>query len=115
MPTQLEITVIPGPIAVAILKGKIDGSTFEALIHQVESVLAEGRANMILDFQEVSYISSAGLVALQSILGKVKREGGRLAVAGLAPEVERVLEMTGPTDWLNVYPDVAAAKASFPV
>jgi anti-anti-sigma factor len=113
MPTQLEITVAPGSPTVFTLNGKIDGSTFEALVQRVDGFIAEGSANIILDFQGVSYISSAGLVALQSILGRVRAKDGRLAVASLTVEVERVLEMTGPTDWLDVYPNVTAARASF--
>jgi len=113
MSTQLEIKTTLGAVSVITVRGKIDGNTFHGLVERTLQVVAKGYAKLVLDFQGVSYLSSAGLVALQSILSKVKSRGGRLAIAGLAPDVARVLEMTGPTDWLNVYPDVASARASF--
>lgn len=113
MTTVLQIGESLGPVSVLTLQGKIDGDTFHGLIERAEKLIGAGHKKLIIDMAGVSYMSSAGLVALQSIHSRLHEVGGRLAVAALTSDVGRVVEMTGPPDWLNIYPDVAGAKASF--
>jgi len=113
MPTPLEIKLERGKISVLKAAGKVDGTTAPQLLQQAEILLAEGYVDMVLDLHGVSYMSSAGIVALQSISAKVRKQNGRLAIAGLVADVNRVLEITGPTNWLNLYPDLEKARASF--
>jgi len=113
MTTVLQIVESLGPVSVLTLQGKIDGDTFRGLVERAEKLIEAGRKQLIIDMAGVSYMSSAGLVALQSIHNKLHAVGGRLAVAALTGDVARVVEMTGPPDWLNIFPDVAGAKASF--
>ena len=63
-------------IAIAILRGRIDGSATERLQDSLESGLAPEDRALILDFEQVSYINSSGLrVGLR--IAKHCRETGR--------------------------------------
>jgi anti-anti-sigma regulatory factor len=91
---------------------------------------------MLLDLSDTPYMSSSGLVALQSIASLMRgetsanpeegwgairaidrhRESGlqkHLKLLGPQPRVERVLEMVGFTRFLEVYTDLETAIASF--
>ena len=109
----MEITTELGTVSVLTVTGKIDGSNFEQLVEGAKAVIQQGNKHLVLDFQGVSYVSSAGIVALQTILGEVNNQDGRLALAGVIDEVAQTLEVVGATEWLNLYPDVDSARASF--
>jgi anti-anti-sigma factor len=61
----------------------------------------------------VDYISSGGLVALQTISGRAASHDGKMVLCGLSKEVSRVLSITGFADMLDIFPDVDTAVASF--
>jgi len=59
-------------------------------------------------------MSSAGLRALLETVKEVRKQGGDLRPAAARPEVLRVLDLSGFTSILQVFPDVDSAVASFP-
>jgi anti-anti-sigma factor len=73
----------------------------------------------VLDFRNVTYISSAGIRPLLSLNRQVHGHGGRLVLCGLNPTVEEILSVTrlisvhgsGPAAF-EYQPDVPAAIAS---
>jgi anti-sigma B factor antagonist len=78
-----------------------------------------GARSIIVDFQTVTYLSSASFRPLLSLLRAVRAQGGRLVLCNLRPEVHEVFSVTrlistnGSTpaafEWKQ---DVAAAVAS---
>lgn len=108
----MQISVTAGPITVLSVKGNIDATSFRELAEKGEGVLNQGYSKLVLDLHEVSYISSAGLMAIQTIAGKATAKGGKLVIAGLNPQVKRVVELGGFDKILTISSDVAAAKTS---
>jgi len=54
--------------------------------------------NIILDFNHVTFIDSAGLGYLISLWKQVSREGKKLYMVGISPSVQRFLELTRTWD-----------------
>jgi anti-sigma B factor antagonist len=90
-----------GVLTVAV-DGKIDGATSPELESRLVDWLDQGETKIILDLQEVYYISSAGL---RVVLVGAKRlqNKGRLVLAGLKPEVKEIFEMAGFDTILDFY------------
>ncbi len=109
----MEVSVTVGSVTVLSIKGDIDSITFRELIDRADQVMDQGSKNLVLDLSGVNYVSSAGLVALQHIVGRAGTLGGKAVVSGTTKRVSEVLSLTGFDKMLNFYPDVAAAKASF--
>jgi anti-anti-sigma factor len=107
----MEITTTLGPVSVLAITGNLDGSNFQQLVDKVDEVVQQGYARIVLDFQGVPFVSSAGIVALQTILGRVTGQSGELALAGVNPQVAQTFEMVGVIQSLNLYPDVPNALA----
>jgi anti-anti-sigma factor len=67
----MEITTshIQGPPAITVLHlhGKLDGNNYEALIDAAQQEYDNGARSLLLDFSNVTYISSAGLSALHTV------------------------------------------------
>ena len=64
-------------------------------------------------FTLVNYTSSAGLRSLLGTVKSCRQAGGDLRMAAVQPQVHRVLEISGFTSILNLFPDVDHAVASF--
>ena len=79
------------------LSGKLDTNTSPEAETVFNKVLEAGHNKILVNFQDLDYMSSAGLRVL---LGTAKQLQGRGAVAlcNMNDEVREVLEMTGLAD-----------------
>ena len=100
-------------ILIISLDGKIDGATAPELEAHLLIWLDQGETRVIFDLQEVFYVSSAGLRVVL-LAAKRLRTKGRLAIAGVQPEVKEIFDLAGFDTLLPFYADLGAAKESFP-
>lgn len=124
------------PVTVIRLEGRLDGQTFETLIAKARELYDGGTRNILLDLGELTYISSAGIVALHTIAMMLRgetppdpehgwaavkaaertREVGvqkHIKLLNLRPEVYSVLEMVGLTAFFENFTDLETALKSF--
>lgn len=99
--------------AVVRISGSVDGLTADALQAALQAQIDTGGTRLVGDLSGVEYTSSAGLRALLATLKLARQKGGDLRLAAVRPAVLRVLELSGFTSILKLYPDVDAAVASF--
>jgi len=57
---------------------------------------------MILDFDKLDFVSSAGLRVLLLIQKKSKALSGSLVIKNVKPEIQEVFDMTGFSDILTI-------------
>lgn len=115
--THLCCSVVVLTITIKEVQGDIlaDGLRDEMLATFVQAQAQSA----VIDFRNVSYISSAGIRPLLSLNRQVHVRGGRLILCGLNETVEEILSVTrlisttgsGPATF-EVQPDVPAAIAS---
>ncbi len=95
--TQSPTTHFQCPVLVLkVTESKILGDDLaEVLREQFLAVAVQSQAqNVILDFQTVKYLSSAGFRPLLSLHRLLRQQGGRLIFANLTPEVREIFEIT---------------------
>lgn len=95
------------------IAGSVDSLNADQLSATFAPPIAQGRVRLVADFSSVNYTSSAGLRSLLGAVKESRRGGGDLRIAGLQPQVERVLAIAGFTSIIKVFPDVEAAVASY--
>ena len=83
----------------AAVKGELDVQTSPDFEKQIIPVL-DGVEDLVLDFAELEYISSAGLRVLLTIMQKMLIQG-KTTVRNVSEDIMSVLDMTGFTDDLN--------------
>jgi anti-sigma B factor antagonist len=110
---EIEVKSIDHVTVVAI-SGSVDSLTADALADAFTTQLKQDRVRLVADLSRVLYTSSAGLRTLLSTMKDARRRGGDFRLANVQPPVLRVLELSGFTGILNLFPDVDAAVASFP-
>jgi anti-sigma B factor antagonist len=103
-----------GLIAIVAIDGSVDGTTAGDLVSALRQQVTGGTVHLVADMAGVDYTSSAGLRALLESVKEARQHGGDLRLASVRREVLRVLELSGFTSILQVYPDVDSAAASFP-
>ena len=113
-----------------------ESGTGKELIAKAQEAIDGGAKALLLDLSQVKYMSSAGLLALQTINAMLRGEStpdpeagwqalhkleaasqtakaSNLRLLNLQPRVDRALEMVGFKQFIQVYTDRDAALASF--
>jgi anti-anti-sigma regulatory factor len=124
------------PVTVLHLDGQLDGQNFQELIASTREKIQAGARDILLDLEHLTYISSAGLVALHTIALMLRgqpvpdpeqgwaalksmdqsRDAGiqeHLKLLNPRPEVINVLEMVGFTQFFAMFSDLEEAVQSF--
>ena len=71
----------------------------------------EGARSILVDFGGTTFIASMGIGALIVPTQEVSRNGGRLAIIGLSPQLRQLFEVTGLFEVFQVYSTAAEASA----
>ena len=88
-----------GDTLTVFLKGHIDSSNAAALEQEIDQARQEHPArDLVLDAQDLVYISSAGL----RVLLRLRKTYPALKVINVSSEVYEILDMTGFTEMLDV-------------
>ena len=82
------------------VEGRIDANTSNEFMNKINENL-EGAKNVVIDFEKVEYISSAGLRVLLSTEKTMKGQG-KLTLIHVNDVVMEVLNITGFVDILNI-------------
>ena len=100
-------------VAVVLVTGRLDSGTAPQLTQYFDGVLRNEQTKLVVSLARLDYTGSAGLRVLLSAAKTTRARGGDLRVAAAQPNVKRVFEISGLTDVIQFYPDVATAVASF--
>ena len=124
------------PVTVIKLDGQLDGQNFQELISKAQELYGTGARDFLLDLSDLTYISSAGLVALHSValmargeelpdveggwaayrsMGRSSEAGVQKHVKLLNPrsEIMSVLDMVGFSSVFEIFTDRDEAVNSF--
>ena len=82
------------------LEGRLDTTTAPELEQEIKSSL-DGVTELIMDFAELTYISSAGLRVLLSAQKKMSKQGS-MKVIHANEMVKEVFDVTGFSDILDI-------------
>ncbi len=97
-----------------VIKGRIDSYTAPELSEALVEITEHGRYKLILDMDEVSYVSSAGLrvlIDIQKICKKMHQ--GEVLLVKIPQRVYETLELAGFAPLFKFYKNVESAVAVF--
>lgn len=90
--------------------GRIDTSSAKAFEDGLGAV-AERSSKMIIAFDKIEYISSAGLRVILVYGKKMKAKSGYMALCCMPPKIAEVFSMSGFNKILNIFNTIEEAKA----
>lgn len=89
------------------LSGELDLSTLEQLETALDGGL-DGKPEMVvIDLRELTFLDSSGLRVMLALHADLREEGGRLVLVQGPRRVQRVLELTGADEELEIVADPA--------
>ena len=80
---------------------------------KVQSLLQQGRKNLLIDLSSVSYVDSAGLGELVHAYATTKNRGGALKLLNVTKRLKDLLVITRLLTVFDTHDSEAAALASF--
>jgi anti-anti-sigma factor len=105
---EFRFEEMAGNVTRVIPAGRWDVVGAEQIDGQLSVLSASGQP-VIIDFSEVTYLSSAGIRSLIKSAKAIDNRGGKLALASLPPNVEAVLSISGVDMLLTICSDLDAA------
>jgi len=94
---------------VVSLGGRIDSTAAVEFEEKLIQTIDGGARIMIVDFQKVLFISSAGLRVLLLAAKKVKPYGGKILLCGMSKDVKEVFDISGFSSIFEIHEDAEKA------
>lgn len=86
---------IQADVAILHLQGRLDASSIGVVRELAQSQLSKGHTRMVLDLSQVELADGQGLAGVVSFYRRLTVEHkGRLAIAGVNPELRQLLDRT---------------------
>jgi len=105
-------TTVDNGVATLKLRGEVDASSSINLDNAIKDAKTEGHKKILIDAQELHYISSAGLGVFMSYIKDFEKEQVKLVLFGLNEKVMNVFKMLGLDQLLLIESNVDDALRS---
>ncbi|MCX6180197.1 MAG: STAS domain-containing protein [Chlorobiales bacterium] len=97
---------------VMTVAGRMDAVTAPEYEKKVNDLIADGETNFVVDFEQLDYISSAGLRALLASAKKIKGKSGNILLANIRGSVKEVFDISGFGTIFPMHDSVASALSA---
>ena len=91
--------------------GRIDGSNVAEFEEAIRTAIGESDRAVIMDFEKLVYISSAGLRAILLTAKSLGNRNAKFALCSLSDQIREVFEISGFDKVIAIYPSKAEALA----
>jgi anti-sigma B factor antagonist len=104
-----------GDVLILDLRGDVSVSTIEkiALHQKVKAALEGGERRLLVNFDEVGFMDSAGFGELLASFISTRKSGGRIKLERMAARIRNLFNITGLERVFEIFDDEEAAVRSF--
>ena len=95
------------------LKGYLDAHTAPELESMFQRLLTDQKFNIIVNFRDLSYISSAGLGVFMAYIEDVRKHKGDIKLSNMSPKVYNVFDLLGFPILYEIFKDEQEAVRRF--
>lgn len=99
-------------LVVIHIAGRLDSTTSLQFESDIQEYLAPPQKNLIMDFSELDYISSAGLRVILKIAKVFSGVSADFSVCGMLDNVYEVFEISGFDNYITIYDSLADYEAN---
>ncbi|MFQ5640252.1 MAG: STAS domain-containing protein [bacterium] len=100
-------------IAIMDLSGEVTSFSEQVLQETYVKFTEEGFSKIGLNFENVSYINSAGMAIIISILTQSRNKGQALRAWGLTQHFQKIFDMVGITKYMEHFESEGKALKDF--
>ena len=91
------------------LNGRLDSNTSPTLEKKLTDAMQDGTTSMVIDFENLDYISSAGLRIILKTTKDLKKSEGNIILCAMQDYVKEVFEIAGFDTFLPIVPTMDEA------
>lgn len=84
-----------GSINVVYLKGFLDAHTAPSLENTFSGLVDKGKYQIVANFKDLVYISSAGLGVFMAFIEKIRENGGDIKLSSMSDKVFNIFDLLG--------------------
>lgn len=100
-------------VSIFKLDGRLDSNTSPDFEQKIFKAIESGSTQMIVDFDDLDYISSAGLRVILKATKHLKRSEGAIILCSMQDYVKEVFEIAGFDTFLSIATDTNNALKMF--
>jgi anti-sigma B factor antagonist len=100
-------------INIVDLKGYLDAHTAPELEGAFQKLMNGKQYNIVVNFKNLSYISSAGLGVFMAYIEEVRKNKGDIKLTNMPPKIFNVFDILGFPLLYEIYPDEKEALTKF--
>ena len=100
-------------VLIVSLNGRLDATTSSGLTNELSQLIASGEHKILINFEKLEYISSAGLRVLITTVKLLKAKQGKLILSNMSSGIFEVLRVSGFSKILNINETQEEALANF--
>lgn len=106
-------TTVEQEIPVLYLHGDVTSSSDDEINRAYRSYVDEGYDKIVLNFQDVKYINSAGMATLLGLVTDMIEHKRQIKFVALSTHFKKIVEMIGMTEFVSIYNTNEEAIAEF--
>jgi len=95
------------------ISGFLDAHTAPKLEEAIQSLLDDGRYAIIVNFKDLTYISSAGLGVFMGFIEEIRTKNGDIKMCRMSPKIYRVFDLLGFPTIYQIFDQEEEAMAKF--
>ncbi|MBN8545887.1 MAG: STAS domain-containing protein [Ignavibacteria bacterium] len=95
------------------LTGYLDAHTAPELESAFTGLIDKSKYKVVVNFQDLEYISSAGLGVFMAYIETMRENGGDIKLANMKPTVYSIFDLLGFPLLYDILPDVDGALTKF--
>ena len=102
-----------GDISILYLDGFLDAHTSSELEKAFEKLISERRHKVVVNFEKLSYISSAGLGVFMAYIETMRNNSGDIKLCSMSEKIYNVFDMLGFPILFEIYKEEKTALEKF--
>lgn len=106
------VNVTGNGVMVVAIEGRVDGASAQRFERVLDAVADAGKKGMVLDLENLTYISSAALRGLLVLTKAQARKGGTLTVCSVPDSLRTIFKVSGFDQIIPVHDSQAEALAA---
>lgn len=109
---QIRTKMVDG-VTVLYLKGHLDAHQVARFEKELVRVIRDNNFKILINGQELNYITSAGMGIIMGYIDEVREKGGDIKLCSLTERVHETFDLVGFTEIYDFIPNEQAAIEKF--
>ena len=102
-----------GEVSIINLKGFLDAHTAPTLENNFTQLINENKYKIVVNFQELAYISSAGLGVFMAYIENIRENNGDIKLTSMSDKVFNIFDLLGFPLLYEIYKSEEEAVKKF--